>query len=186
MLEPIDRRRLVDAAREGIALGYGRPRPEPLPTGPWSAALSAPRATFITLTLGGELRGCRGTIEPRRPLIEDVWDNAWASAYDDPRFPPVTPDEIPRLGISISVLTALEPMPAASEAELIEALEPGVDGLVLSHGAARATFLPSVWRQLPEPRDFVAQLKTKAGWPASFWSHDMKAHRYRTESFPAH
>ena len=185
MLEPLDRRRLIDSARESITRGYGRSCPQPVPAGPWSEALSAPRATFTTLVLGAELRGCRGTIEPRRPIIEDVWANAWASAYDDPRFPPVTPDEIPRLGISISVLSPLEPISARSEAELIDALEPGIDGLVLSHGAARATFLPSVWRQVPEPRDFVSQLKHKAGWPASFWSPDLIAHRYRTETFPA-
>ncbi len=186
MLESVDRRRLIDAARESIARGYGRARPESLPAGPWSEALSTPGSAFTTLLLGGELRGCRGTIEPRRALIEDVWDNAWSSAYDDPRFPPVTVDEVPRLAISISVLSPLEPIAALSEAELIETLEPGVDGLVLSHGAARATFLPSVWRQLPEARHFVRELKHKAGWPDSFWSPDLKAYRYRTETFHAH
>ena len=184
MLDPVDRRCLIDVARESITRGYGHSGPVPVPAGPWSEALSVPRATFTTLTLGTELRGCRGTIEPRRPLIEDVWANAWASAYDDPRFPPVTGAEIPRLGISISVLSPLEPISAGSEAELIDALEPGVDGLVLSHGAARATFLPAVWRQVPEARAFVSQLKHKAGWPASFWSPDLKAFRYRTETFP--
>jgi len=186
MLEPIDRRRLIGAARESVARGFGHSRPAPLPAEHWSTALCMPGATFTTLTLGGELRGCRGTIEPRRTLIEDVWDNAWASAYDDPRFPPVAVDEVARLGISISVLSPLEPIPAPSEAALVAALEPGVDGLVLSLGAARATFLPSVWRQLPEPREFVAQLKHKAGWPAAFWSPDLKAYRYRTESFAEH
>jgi AmmeMemoRadiSam system protein A len=186
MLEPVDRQRLLEAARESLARGYGRSRPEPLPAGPWSEALCMVRATFTTLTLGAELRGCRGMIEPRRPLVEDVWDNAWASAYDDPRFPPVSADEIPRLAISISVLSPLEPIPVDSEAELVRALEPDVDGLVLSHGAVRATFLPAVWRQLPDPSDFVAQLKHKAGWHASFWPRDVRAYRYRTETFPAH
>jgi AmmeMemoRadiSam system protein A len=186
MLDPGDRRRLIEAARESIARGYGKAHPELLPAGAWSAGLCESRATFTTLTLGGELRGCRGAIEPQRPLVEDVWANAWASAYDDPRFPPVSADEIPRLGISISVLTPLEALTVTSEAELIDALEPGVDGLVLSHGAARATFLPAVWRQLPDARDFVAQLKHKAGWPAAFWPRDLRAYRYRTETFPAH
>jgi len=186
MLEPADRRRLIDAACESIARGLGRPEPEPLPAGPWFQPLCATRATFTTLTLEGELRGCRGTIEPRRALVEDVWGNAWASAYDDPRFAPVTADEIPRLAVAISVLSPLEAIPAGSEEELIEALEPGVDGLLLSRGSARATFLPAVWRQLPDPRDFVAQLKHKAGWPGSFWSADLKAYRYRAETFPSH
>jgi uncharacterized protein len=186
MLDQTDRRRLIELARESIARGLGRAQPEPLPEELWPDALCVTRATFTTLTLGGELRGCRGTIEPRRPLVEDVWHNVWASAYDDPRFPPVSAGEIPRLAVSISVLTPLEAIAATSEAELISCLEPGVDGLVLSHGAARATFLPAVWRQLADPRDFVAQLKSKAGWSASFWSPDLKAFRYRTETFPSH
>ncbi len=186
MLDAADRRRLVEVARESIVRGYGRERPQPLPPGPWSAALCESRASFTTLTLGGELRGCRGTIDARRPLAEDVWANAWASAYEDPRFPPVSVDELPRLELSISVLSPLEEMTVASESALLEALEPGVDGLVLSHGAVRATFLPTVWRQLPDARAFVAQLKHKAGWPAAFWPRDLKAFRYHTESFPAH
>ena len=97
MLEQADRRRLLELAQQSTARGLGRVRPEPLPDGPWSVALCEPRATFTTLTLGGALRGCRGAIEPHRPLVEDVWHNAWASAYDDPRFPPVSADEVPRL-----------------------------------------------------------------------------------------
>ena len=186
MLEAAHRRALLEAACESIARGHGLARPEPLPAGPWPEALSAPGATFTTLTLDGELRGCRGSIEPRRPLVEDVWHNAWASAFDDPRFPPVAHDAILRLGISISVLSPLEPIPASSEAAVIGALEPGVDGLVLSRGSARATFLPAVWQQLPAPRDFVRQLRHKAGWPVAAWSSDLKAYRYRTETFPAH
>jgi uncharacterized protein len=186
MLEAADRQRLIDAARESIARGLGRPEPDLLPPGPWYESLATPRATFTTLTLAGELRGCRGTIEPRRPLVEDVWANAWASAYDDPRFPPVIADEIAQLAISISVLSPLEAIAARSEADLIDALEPGVDGLVLSHGAARATFLPAVWQQVPDPHDFVMQLKHKAGWSDTFWSADLKAFRYRTETFRSH
>jgi hypothetical protein len=186
MLEQSDRQRLLELARQSTARGLGRARPEPVPDGPWSVALREPRATFTTLTLGGALRGCRGAIEPHRALVEDVWHNAWASAYDDPRFPPVSADEVPRLEISISVLSALEVIPADSEAELIAALEPGVDGLVLVRGAARATFLPAVWQQLPDPSEFLAQLKYKAGWSASFWSADVSAYRYRTETFPGH
>jgi AmmeMemoRadiSam system protein A len=186
MLENTERRQLIDLARESTVRGLGRDAPAPLPEEPWPEPLLAMRATFTTLTLEGELRGCRGTIEPVRPLVEDVWQNAWASAFDDPRFPPVSGDEIARLRISISVLSPLEPILVGNEAELISSLEPGVDGLLLSHGAARATFLPAVWQSLPEPRDFVAYLKHKAGWSRSFWSPDLKAFRYRTETFPSH
>jgi uncharacterized protein len=186
MLDEADRRDLVELARESIARGLGQPGPGPLRDRPWSSALQAPGAAFTTLTVDRQLRGCRGSIEPRRPLAEDVWDNAWASAYDDPRFPRVSGAEILRLDISISVLTPLEAIPAASEAELIAQLEPGVDGLLLSRGAARATFLPTVWELLPDPQEFVLQLKHKAGWPGSYWAADLKAFRYRTETFPAH
>jgi AmmeMemoRadiSam system protein A len=186
MLDEADQRSLLGLARESIVAGLGQHEPRPLPARPWSRALAAPGAVFTTLTVDGQLRGCRGSLEPRRALAEDVWNNAWASAYDDPRFPPVSAEEIDRLGISISVLTPLEPLPVESEAELLARLQPGVDGLVLAHGPTRATFLPAVWEQLPDPKDFVAQLKHKAGWPGGYWARGLRAFRYRTETFPAH
>ncbi len=185
MLDAQDRRCLIELAYESIACG-GRDAPGPLPARAWSEALVQPAATFATLTLGSDLRGCRGTLEAYRTLAADVWHNAWASAFDDPRFPPLAATEAAGLSVVISVLTPLVPLEARSEAELIAALEPGIDGLVLVEGAARATFLPAVWRQLPQARDFVAQLKHKAGWPSSYWSTQLRALRYRTESFPAH
>lgn len=182
MLEESERSRLLELAHRSIARG-GRRRPEPLPQEAWSPALLEPRATFTTLTLAGELRGCCGTIEPQRLLVHDVWHNAWASAYSDMRFWPVSAVELGSLDITISVLTPLEPIAARSEAELIAGLEPGIDGLVLRCGAARATFLPAVWQSLPEAREFVRQLKSKAGWSTSFWPPEMTACRYRTETF---
>jgi hypothetical protein len=186
MLEAADRSRLLDLARESVNRGLGRARPVSLPPGPWPATLCEARATFTTLTLGGELRGCRGSIDASRALVEDVWETAWSSAYDDPRFPRVRADELPRLGFSISVLSPLERIPARSEPELVAALEPGLDGLVLRRGERRATFLPTVWCQLPDPQDFVTHLKHKAGWSTSFWAPDLEAFRYRTETFPAY
>jgi len=150
---------------------------------PWPPSLLEPRATFTTLMRRGALRGCCGTIEARWALVQDVWHNAWVSAYEDPRFPPVSPNEVVELDIAISVLTPLEPIYARNEAELIASLEPGVDGLVLSYGAARATFLPAVWQTIPEPFEFVARLKLKAGWSASGWWPGISALRYRAETF---
>jgi uncharacterized protein len=183
MLKESERSRLLELARRSIARGFGGHRPQPLPQEAWSPALLEPRATFTTLTLGGELRGCCGTIEPQRSLVHDVWHNAWVSAYSDIRFWPVSALELSSLGITISVLTPLEPIAARSEAELIACLEPGIDGLVLRCGVARATFLPAVWQSLPEPREFVRQLKGKGGWSPSFWPPEMTAFRYRTETF---
>jgi uncharacterized protein len=183
MLENSERSGLLELARGSIARGLSRRAAEPLPEGEWSSRLLAPGAAFITLTLGGELRGCCGTIEPQRSLVEEVWRSAWLSAFADLRFPPVAAAEVASLRIAISVLTALEPIACSNEAELIESLVPGVDGLVLRCGAAPATFLPAVWQSLQEPREFVAQLRRKAGLQGSLWPREMAAFRYRTETF---
>lgn len=183
MLENRERSLLLELARRSIACGLDRHRPAPAQQEVSSPRLLQPQATFVTLTLQGQLRGCCGTLEPQRSLLDDVWQNAWASAYGDPRFCPVSTTELGSLDVAISVLTALEPIAASSESELIAALEPGVDGLVLRYGAARATFLPSVWQSLPEPREFVAQLKRKIGWHSVALSSQMMAFRYRTETF---
>jgi hypothetical protein len=183
-IEREERALLLKVARDSIERGLGATEPVPVPSGEWPDALYEWRATFTTLKIDGVLRGCRGAIEASRPLIEDVWQNAWASAYDDPRFPPVTADELRRLDTSISVLSPLEPIEAHGEADLLAQLEPGVDGLVLKCGDRRVTFLPSVWQMLPDPRTFLTQLKVKGGWSAGYWSSDFAAYRYRAETFP--
>lgn len=183
MLEPTERAELLEIARDSIASGFSRPSPSPPPERTWVPELLEPRATFTTLRLAGELRGCCGTVKPQRPLAHDVWHNAWVSANADPRFWPVSPVEVDSLEISISVLTPLEPIAVNSENQLVESLEPGVDGVLLQCGAARAVFLPAVWEMLPDPHEFVAQLKDKAGWSPGFWSPEMSVFRFRTESF---
>lgn len=183
MLDPTERSELLEIARVSIASGFSRPSPSLPPERTWAPELLEPRATFTTLRLAGELRGCCGTVSPQRPLAHDVWHNAWVSANADPRFWPVSPVEIDSLEISISVLTPLEPIAVNSENELVESLEPGTDGVLLHCGPARAVFLPAVWKMLPDPHEFVAQLKGKAGWPPDFWRPDMMAFRFRAETF---
>jgi AmmeMemoRadiSam system protein A len=140
-------------------------------------------ASFVTLsTRAGVLRGCRGVLEPRRALAADVWHNAVASAFDDPRFLPIGRAEADEIAIDIAVLGPLEPVGAATEAALVAALEPGRHGLVLAWRGRRATFLPKVWESLREPAEFVAELKHKAGLPRAFWAVDVECHRYRTWS----
>lgn len=183
MLEASERCRLVHLARRSIGSGSDSCSPRPLPQEDWPAALLSLRATFVTLKVAGELRGCCGNVEPKRPLAEDVWHNAWVSAYADPRFWPVSAVEITSLEITVSVLTPLEPIAARNDDELLAALEPGVDGLVLRCNNSGATFLPAVWDSVPNSREFLAQLKAKAGWPPGYWPPGMTALRYRTQTF---
>lgn len=175
---------LLALARRSIAegLGHAGPRRPPAPLDDWADALLEPAATFVTLRRLGNLRGCRGLLDPVRPLYEDVWSNAWSSAFDDPRFPPLAAGELDDLAIAISVLSALEPVGAPTESDLLRQVEPGRHGLVLALGPRRATFLPQVWASLPEPARFLGELKAKAGLPRDFWSPQMEAWRYTVRS----
>lgn len=149
----------------------------------WPAVCQAPAACFVTLTIDGALRGCIGSLVADRPLLHQVADNAVRAASADPRFPPLAGDELARLRLSISVLSAPEAVPASSQAELLARLRPGVHGLTLSLGEHRATFLPSVWESIPRPEDFVDALRRKASMPTAGWPQDLRAERYTTESF---
>jgi hypothetical protein len=180
-----DRTWLLRLARESIrhGLDHGRPQDVALEAAP--PATRERRAAFVTLEEDGCLRGCIGSIEARCPLALDVAENAYAAAFEDPRFSPVRRDEVDRLDIHISVLTRPEPFPVADEADLLRRLRPGRDGLILGEGGRRATFLPAVWEDLPNPRDFVVHLKLKAGLSGDYWSDRMQVWRYETDYFPA-
>ena len=146
--------------------------------------LDEPGAVFITLRgHDGRLRGCIGSIEARRPLLEDLRHNAVAAAVRDPRFPPVGPADLEELHLEVSCLTPPEPIVATCEADALRQLAPRVDGIILSYGGHRATFLPQVWEQLPEPRDFLHQLKKKAGLAVDFWAADIRISRYRVRKW---
>ncbi len=140
-------------------------------------------ASFVTLKREGELRGCVGGLIAKQALALEVVENAVGAALRDPRFFPLRPVEVVGLHVHISVLSALLPLTVSSEAELLAQLRPGVDGLLLERGACRGTFLPSVWETLPDPRDFLAELKRKAGLPRDYWSAEIRVSRYTTESF---
>jgi AmmeMemoRadiSam system protein A len=177
---------LVGIAREsigerlGLALAAGYDEP-------W---LALPAATFVTLQLDGELRGCIGSIDPRRALGDDVAHNARAAAFSDPRFLPLTAMEFESVSVEVSVLSPRTPVAAASEAEAAGALRPGVDGVYLEYEGLAATFLPQVWENLPDPVEFLAALRHKARLPARFWDARIRLTRYTVEKFgdgyPAH
>lgn len=174
---------LLDLAQRSIAHGLNQRAPLPVALESLAPELRRLAACFVTLEKHGRLCGCIGVLEPVRPLAEDVAQNAYAAAFSDPRFQPVAADELGELEVHISVLGEPSAMDIATEAELIEQLRPGVDGLILQEGTRRATFLPAVWESLPEPRQFVAHLKQKGGWPRNYWSSQIKAYRYQTEQF---
>ncbi len=150
------------------------------PARPDDPELAAPGACFVTLTSRGVLRGCVGSLAPRRPLYLDVWRNA-ESAMDDPRLPRVTATDWPTLDVEVSVLSPLEPVPAGDADELLAALRPGRDGLVIAADGRRATFLPAVWAKLAEPDRFLAALLAKGRWDG--WPPDAEAWRYTSQEF---
>ena len=181
-----DRERLLSAcmtALETATQARGKARPlsledEPPSFSPW-------RATFVTLTENGRLRGCIGSPGPRRPLIEDALANTAQAAFADPRFPPLKESELKGLRLDVSILSHPRPISARSESELADALEPDRDGLILTAGKRRALFLPSVWRSVPDARAFVRHLTAKAGLDSNRWPEGLEARRFRVESFGA-
>lgn len=170
---------LLRIARGAIAERLGMAAP-PVPAATW---LEEPAATFVTLHRMGQLRGCMGTLEPRRPLGEDVAENARQAAFHDPRFPALARSEFTDLRVEVSLLSTLEPLPYNSQAHLLTLLRPEEDGLVLTWQGERGAFLPQVWDQLSDPKDFLAHLKRKAGLPMDFWRDDIRIDRFTVMRF---
>jgi hypothetical protein len=168
---------LLAVARGAISQALGGPRLVK-PAGAW---LDEPGSCFVTLTQRGRLRGCIGNIVGVGSVYESVVRNAVSAALRDPRFPPLGRDELGRTRIDISLLSAPRPVPAGSRAELLAALRPGVDGLVLTAGSRSAVFIPSVWSQLPAPEEFLDHLLAKGRFPAGAWPADMRAERFTAE-----
>ncbi len=154
---------LLRRGRQAIASHLGLGEPPPAAT---DGLLAQRASTFVTLKSRGELRGCMGSIRAQKALGEDVVANAIAAATRDPRFPPLTADELERVVIEVSLLSEPHYLEFGDEAALLGQVRPGVDGLIIFSGCRSATFLPQVWEQLPEPRRFLAALKHKAGLDA--------------------
>lgn len=146
--------------------------------------LVEPRATFVTIHYHSDLVGCIGTLQPVRPLAQDIAHNAYAAAFEDPRSPGVTRAMLPHLDIHISLLNPPRVLACDGEQDLLAQLRPGKDGLILEDGFHRATFLPAVWESITDPTEFVHQLKRKAGLSRDHWSNTMKCSCYTVESIP--
>ena len=169
MLSIEERISLLRLAREALESGVaGKPLP-PIDLKLLSKNLQEEGASFVTLTLDGELRGCIGTLEAYQPLAEDVREHAVAAALKDYRFPPVNTGELTRIKIEISRLTRPEPVEYQDVAELLTQLRPTIDGVVLKDNLRRATFLPQVWEKIPDPKDFLSHLCNKMGVPMDTW-----------------
>ncbi len=170
---------LLILARNAISTRLGLPQ-TPADDCP---ELHKPGATFVTLTRHGDLRGCIGSLEAWRPLAQDVQENAIGAAFRDPRFEPLTADELPITRVEISLLTPAEPIFFTSEADALAQLRPEIDGVIFTAGHRRSTFLPQVWEQLPGPASFMANLKQKAGLPANYWGSDVHLERYTVKKW---
>ena len=171
---------LLALARAAIAHRLGR---GPAPVVPDDPRLREKSATFITLARDGELRGCIGSLRRSRELGEDVIHNALAAAFEDSRFEPLTAEELDAVTIEVSILSEPEFLDFFGEEELLAQLRPGEDGLIIFSGCRSATFLPQVWEQLPEPRQFLAALKHKAGLPTNREVVELMAARYHVEKW---
>lgn len=170
---------LLPIARAAIenALGVSRTVDE---SAPW---LAEHGACFVTLTQNGALRGCIGSLQAHRPLLDDVKSNAVSAAFHDPRFMPMRLDELGFTRVEISLLSPAEAMIFQSEEHALAQLRPGVDGVIFEFGRYRSTFLPQVWDQLPQPRQFMAHLKRKAGLPDEFWADEIRLSRYSVNKY---
>ncbi len=147
------------------------------------ATLATPGAVFVTLSQKGQLRGCIGSLSAWRPLATDVVENAKSAAFRDPRFPPLTSEELDRTRVEVSLLSPAQPMSFTSQDDAIQQLRPNVDGVILEWQGRRGTFLPQVWESLPDRQQFFRHLKQKAGLAMDFWADDVKLYRYQVQKW---
>lgn len=170
---------LLDIAQQSIEHGLATGGPVKVDHAVTPPGLEMNGTCFVTLKLAGQLRGCIGNLSGSGSLLDGIASNAYQAAFKDPRFAPVSRKEVDQLEIEVSVLTPMQSLPVKSNAELLGKLRPGIDGLVFMAGDKQATFLPSVWEQLPDAAAFVARLKQKAGLAADFWSDDVRCEVYQ-------
>ena len=149
---------LLRLAREAMDHAVRGMKLPPLENESLTPRLRENGASFVTLTIHGELRGCIGALEAYQPLADDVREHAIAAALNDPRFPPVGENELNRIRLEVSRLTVPHPLEYAAAEELPAKLRPHVDGVILKDGFHRATFLPQVWEQIPDAEDFLDHL----------------------------
>ena len=183
-LTPDERKTLLGLARSAIEAGVRGERPPRPDLSALGAHLAGPGASFVTLTIAGQLRGCIGALEAYQPLARDVCEHAAAAALEDPRFPPLGAEELPRISIEVSRLTSPVLLEYATPEELIARLRPNVDGVIVRDGFRRATFLPQVWEKIPDPAEFMDNLCYKMGADPHTWRYKpLEVQVYQVEEF---
>jgi AmmeMemoRadiSam system protein A len=170
---------LLPIARAAICSALNLPRTAD-ESAPW---LAKHGACFVTLTQQGELRGCIGSLQAHRSLLADVKSNAVSAALRDPRFAPLRAAELDITRVEISLLSPAEAMTFRDESDALAQLRPQMDGVIFEYAHYRSTFLPQVWEQLPQPHEFMAHLKHKAGLPVDFWAAGVRLSRYSVEKW---
>lgn len=174
---------LKDIAAAAIEFGLQYDRPPQPDVSHLPASLRETGACFVSIYKQGEFRGCIGTLLAHRPLAEDANENGFSAAFNDPRFAPLTPTEWAHCQLHLSIIAEPQPLFVKDQQDLLNKLKPGVDGVILSAGNKRATFLPQVWEQLPDKQQFIAHLKQKAGLNADEWPVNLQIQLYQTQSF---
>jgi AmmeMemoRadiSam system protein A len=175
---------LLKLARQALESGVRGQPLLPLDQSTLTPVLRTEGASFVTLTEGGELRGCVGALEPYQSLVEDVREHAVAAALQDHRFPPVQADELAEIEIEVSRLTLPESLDYTAADDLLARLRPGLDGVILRDGFRRATFLPQVWEKVSDKEEFLSHLCLKMGAPPDLWRRKhMEVLVYQVEEF---
>jgi AmmeMemoRadiSam system protein A len=183
-LTDFEKQTLLRLAREAMESGVRGEKLPPLDKASLTPSLLEQGASFVTLTVHGELRGCIGALEAYQPLVDDVREHAVAAALEDPRFPPVREDELSRIQIEVSRLTPPHPLEYSDSRDLVAKLRPHVDGVILKSDFRRATFLPQVWEKLPKAEDFLDHLCSKMGARSNLWrTTKLQVFIYQVEEF---
>jgi AmmeMemoRadiSam system protein A len=183
-LDNLEQTLLLGIAREALEISVqSKPLPE-INLSQLPPNLQKPGASFVTLTIQGDLRGCIGTLEAYQPLALDVQTHAVDAGMHDPRFPALRPSELETIQIEVSVLSPKTPLTFAGPQDLINKLRVNLDGVVLQDGYRRATFLPQVWEKLPHPEQFLSHLCLKMGASANLWQNKpLKVYTYQVQEF---
>jgi AmmeMemoRadiSam system protein A len=179
-----EKQTLLRLAREAMEHGVRGKKTPSLDHNSLTPHLLEQGASFVTLTIDGELRGCIGALEAYQPLVDDVREHAIAAALEDPRFNPVNETELNRIRLEVSCLTTPQPLEYSSSADLLTKLRPHIDGVILKSDYHRATFLPQVWEKIPDPEDFLDYLCVKMGAKPNLWlSAKLQVYVYQVEEF---